>query len=109
MKVYNVVKNGIITNSWTDKNGMDETYWEPCFGEKGSYSIEVEEIIPSYVELRKKQYELRIDPLLSEAITDKEAGNNSAMEALLSEKALIKSEIPKPSNTKGQSKKSKGH
>ncbi len=25
-------QSNIITNQWTDENGLDETYYEPCFG-----------------------------------------------------------------------------
>ena len=60
------------------------------------FEISIQEIIPSYSELRKTQYLLRIDPKLSEAITEKALGDNTTMEALLLEKALIKLEIPKP-------------
>jgi len=54
-----------------------------------------EEIVPlSYQELRKIQYQKRVDPLLAEAITDKEAGDSTKMIELLAIKAAIKLEIP---------------
>jgi len=58
--------------------------------------VEEEMAGPTYAELRKIQYQLRIDPFLSEAITDKEAGDSIKMDELLAEKILIKTEIPKP-------------
>lgn len=66
------------------------------WGLPNTYSIIEETLEPSYSELRKAQYVLRIDPKLSEAITDQASGDNTAMRALLEEKALIKQEIPKP-------------
>lgn len=63
----------------------------PC-----EFEVVITEIIPTYAELRKIQYAKRVDPLLSEALTDKEAGDSAAMTALLAVKAAIKLEIPRP-------------
>ena len=49
---------------------------------------------PTYQELRKIQYQKRVDPFLAEAITDKEAGDSTKMNELLAIKAAIKLEIP---------------
>lgn len=45
MKKYKVFKNGVETNSWTSATG-DETYYEPSFGEPGTYELSVEEFDP---------------------------------------------------------------
>jgi hypothetical protein len=97
MKVYTLKKNGVVTNQWDESTG-NETYREPCFGEEGSFTIEISEIQlePEYKALRRFQYSFRIDPFIPEAVTDLAAGDPSKIQTLLAEKDLIKLELPKP-------------
>jgi hypothetical protein len=42
--IYRVIKNGEETNAWIEKPGMGADYWEPCFGEPGTYEL-IKEVI----------------------------------------------------------------
>lgn len=46
MKKFIVIKSGIETNSWIESAEMGADYWEPCFGEKGTYKLVEEEFDP---------------------------------------------------------------
>ena len=81
------------------ENRLVEPEFEESYTEHklpAEFSVVEEDIFPTYAELRKIQYQIRIDPLFIEAYTDEQDGDTSKMISLLAEKAAIKIEIPKP-------------
>ena len=58
MKKYSIYKDEILKFQWDSTTG-DETYYEPCFGEPGSYSVVIEDITALLVQEKQKSEALK--------------------------------------------------
>jgi hypothetical protein len=68
------------------------------------YKVIIEEVIPTYAELRRPEYAKRIDPKFQEAQMDNLMGKPEKLRVLIEEYKKIKQEFPKPNSIKDESK-----
>ncbi len=60
------------------------------------FSSQILEVVEDYASLRKKHYQLEIDPFIAEAVTDQAIGDSAKMDALIAIKEAIRLQFPKP-------------